>query len=637
MVAAFLCLRNMAAGLQGVYGDVAQRAQYRYSPRVMKNGPLPRTALFTLAYIAIFIMIVVVQFPAAGPFNLTVGAVSVKGVPEAEGEGEGLRSIEIAATGLRLSFSAKEPFRYTDSGGTVRESAPAAYRALDKGVAIDFADGSTLSVTVNGDGQTEWSVKTPRKASAAALRFDLARGALSLPPADEAPVRLSLAGVEYQVTGIRTSQEQNLIALGSRNGVLSPFYVSPVVAAPVSSLPGYLSLKPMDTASWNRELGSWRDKAWAGVSGRRFDQAAATWTDARGNAAFDEAEFVLYMAEAMRRERYDSAAALVSSVRSIHIDQVSWRSVPFAGRTSRAMTEFEEASLAEVRIVERLVQNRAPELFYRPGIVSFLYDRAPFTLAQTAMGYAGEADFSKADVTQVVRLVEAYLEARNYLTDAENPLAKVVDLVDQVIAPALLESGQDSFFLRTGPNGNSDTLTGLSAGMALVKLADVTGKPIHAAIGHELVSSLLQLADPDGAIPASVTVAAEGPRPSDERLAAPALYAVVGDSPYYPRAISFYRTLGPGSWAWTAAPGFRLTATPERVTFTADYPVGYSHYVSLYGVKPFIKIQLYGLDYNMDAGFEGYNASGYFFKRASGIMYLKMRHKEQAEEIRLFY
>ncbi|MFH2112961.1 MAG: hypothetical protein ABIJ86_00475 [Spirochaetota bacterium] len=601
----------------------------------MKNGLLLRTAVYTLAYIAIFVIIVIVQFPAAGPFSLSVGTVAVKGVPDAEGEG--LRSIEISASGLRLSFSAKAPLAYTDAGGIVRESAPAVYRALDKGVAIDFVDGSTLSVTVNGDGGTEWSVKTPREASAAALRFGLARGAFSLPPAEDAPVRLSLGGVEYQVTGIGTGQEQNLIALGSRNGVLSPFYVSPVAEAPAEEGPEYLGLNPMDTASWNRELSSWRDKAWAGVSGRRFDQAGATWTDARGIAVFDEAEFVLYVAEAMRRERYDTAAALVSSVRSIHLDKISWRSVPFAGRTSRAMAEFEEANLAEVRIVERLVQTRAPELFYRPGIVPFLFDRAPFTLAQTAMGYAGTADFSKADVAQAVRLLEAYLEARNYLSDAENPLAKVVDLVDQVISPALLGADPSGFFLQTGADGSSDTQTGLSAGMALVGLAEVTGKPIHAAMGHKLVKSLLQLADADGALPASVTVTGDAPRVSESKLAASTVYALVGGSPYYPRAISFYRTLGPGSWAWTAAPGFRLTATPERVTFTADYPVGYSHYISLYGVRPFIKIQLYGLDYNMDAGFESYNASGYFFKRASGIMYVKMRHKEQAEEIRMFY
>lgn len=594
-----------------------------------------RTAVFTLAYIAIFIVIVVVQFPAAGPFSLAVGAVSVRGVPEADSES--LRSIELSASGLRLSFSPKEPFTYTDAGGIVRESAPAAYRALEKGIAIDFIDGTILSVTVNGNGRTEWSVKTPRTASSATLRFDLARGALSLPPASEAPLRLSLGGMEYQVTGVGTTQGQNIIALRSRNGVLSPFYVTPVADAPKEQAPEYLSLKPLDSASWNRELSAWRDRAWAGVSGQRFNQAAATWTDARGNAAFDESEFVLYMAEAIRRERYDAAAALVLSVRSTHLEKVSWRSVPFAGRTTLAMTEFEAATLAEVRVVERLVQARAPELFQRPGIVSFLYDRAPFALAQAAMGYAGQLDFSKADVIQAVRLIESYLEARNYLVDAENPLVKAVDLVELVIAPALRKVGPSAFFLQTGTDNSCDTLAGLSAGMALVRLAEVTGKPLHAAIGHKLVSSLLQLADADGALPAFVTATGEVPQVSESKLSAPAVYALVGDSPYYPRAISFYRTLGPGTWAWTAAPGFRLTATPERVTFTADYPVGYSHYVSLYGVKPFIKIQLYGLDYNMDSGFEGYNASGYFFKRATGIMYLKMRHKEQAEEIRLFY
>lgn len=601
----------------------------------MKNGPLLRIILLTLAYIAVFVVIVVVQFPAAGPFSLTVGAVSLRGVPEADGEG--LRSVELSAAGLRLSFSGKEPLSYTDAGGSVRESTPAGYRVLEKGVALDFTDGSILSVNVNGDGRTEWLLKTPRPASAAALRFDLARGALPLPPAGEAPVRLTLGGVEYQVTGIGSSQGQNQIALRSRNGVLAPFHVTPVAEAPKEEPPEYLSLRPMDTSSWNRELSAWRDRAWAGVSGPRFDQAGATWTDARGNAAFDEAEFVLYMAEAMRRERYDAASALVASVRSLHLERVSWRSVPFAGRTARAMAEYEEALLAELRLVERLIQARSPELFYRPGIVSFLHDRAPAALAQSAMALAGQLDFSKADVSQVVRLLDAYLEARNYLVDAENPLVKVVDLVDQVLAPALKKVGPSAFFLLTGAEGGSDTLTGLSAGMNLVRLAEVTGKPLHAAIGHKLVSSLLQFASPEGSIPASFVISGETPQASEARLSGPTLYAVIGDSPYYPRAVSFYRTLGPGAWAWTAAPGFRLTVTPERVTFTADYPVGHSHYVSLYGVRPFVKIQLYGLDYNMDAGFEGYNASGYFFRRNAGIMYLKMRHRAQAEEIRLFY
>ena len=57
----------------------------------------------------------------------------------------------------------------------------------------------------------------------------------------------------------------------------------------------------------------------------------------------------------------------------------------------------------------------------------------------------------------------------------------------------------------------------------------------------------------------------------------------------------------------------------------------------LYGVKPFTRIQLYGLDYNMDASFENYNASGYFYKRAAGAMYLKMRHKSRTEDIKLYY
>jgi hypothetical protein len=124
---------------------------------------------------------------------------------------------------------------------------------------------------------------------------------------------------------------------------------------------------------------------------------------------------------------------------------------------------------------------------------------------------------------------------------------------------------------------------------------------------------------------------------SDYRLSAAAAYPVVAESPYYPRAVSFYKQLGPGAWAWSCAPGIRVESKPGETVFTVDYPVGYSHYLTLYGVKPYVKIQLYGLDYNMDAGFENYNASGYFYKKTAGAMYLKMRHKARGENIRLFY
>jgi hypothetical protein len=393
----------------------------------------------------------------------------------------------------------------------------------------------------------------------------------------------------------------------------------------------------MDPAAWSRELSDWRDKAWYGLSGPSFDPAAGTWSASAGSpGAFDEAMFVAYEAEAMRREKRDAADALASVARTAHASSLGWKSVPFAGRTAVAMAAFEDANLAEVKAAERMVQERSAKLFQRQGIVPMLFDRAPYSLAQEAMALAGALDFSRSDVPQAIALISAYIDAKAYLSEESNPFAKAIELVDRVISPAIRKV-DGAFYLQTSPDGRCDALAGLSAGKTLIKLAEAVGKPIYAGIGQSLVAGFMRLAADDGSMPASITTGGGAVTRSDDRLGAAVAYPILADSPYYPRAVSFYRQLGPGAWAWTCAPDIRIDSNQERTVITVDFPAGFSHYMALYGVKPFAKIQLYGLDYNMDASFENYNASGYFYKKAAGALYLKMRHKSRSEEIRLFY
>ena len=39
----------------------------------------------------------------------------------------------------------------------------------------------------------------------------------------------------------------------------------------------------------------------------------------------------------------------------------------------------------------------------------------------------------------------------------------------------------------------------------------------------------------------------------------------------------------------------------------------------------------------MDASFELYNSAGYFYKRAEGIIYVKLSHRADKESIRFVY
>ncbi len=601
----------------------------------MKRSALARAAAMGFLYIAVFIVLVLIQFPSAGPVTAVAGDVSFKGLPGKDGEG--VRSAELTTAGLRLVFSERMPMTLVDSDTTERAVVPVAYEALDNGFILKFDDGSTLDIQAVQGGQATWTLKTKKAVAEARIRYELAYGAALLAPGEDGSLRLSMSGATWRVAGITAGQDARSLIVSASKGTLRPFVASLELEGKPSTPAQFIAQAPMDPAVWSREVSEWRDKAWKGLSGASFNAAAATWiVESGATAAFDEASFIAYEAEAMRRNRTQEAAALVTVVRTVHSEKVSWKSVPFAGRTMASMAAFEESNLAEVKAAERLVQARASTLFYTKGIIPTLFDRAPYSLAQEAMTLARSSDFSKSDVIQVVTLIEAFLDTGKYLAAADNPFARVVDLVDKVLAPSIQKS-EGGFFLQTSPDGTCDTLTGLSAGTALIKLAKTVDKAIYEGIGQSLVTSLLKLASDDGSMPAGVSVANGIVTGSKDRIPAAAAYPLIGESPYYPHAVSFYAQLGPGAWAWTSTPSLSLESTTSGTFFTAQYPVGFSHYIALYGVKPFIKIQLYELDYNMDAGFENYNASGYFYKKASGALYLKMRHKSADENIRLFY
>lgn len=579
-------------------------------------------------YIAVFVVLVMVQFPSGGPITEISGGVSFKGLPD----GDGVRSAELVANGLRLVFSERHPLTLSGGVGPDGVLYPVAYEAVEDGFIVRFDDGTRLVVNADDEGRASWRLDAKRaKKAAATMYYELAYGASLLAPGDDGSIRLSFGDATYRVSGVSTGSEPRTLSLKATGGAFKAFASIRENKDAPEAPAQFLAQAPMDPAVWSREIGAWRDKAWDSVSGAGFDAASATWS-----GAFDEQAFILYMAEAMRRDQRDAAAALVAATRSSHADGLSWKSAPFAGKTATSMAAFEAANLAEVKATERLVQARAGTMFYRRGIVPLLFDRSPYSLAQEAMSLARSTDFSKADATQAVALLEAYLDASGYLDEADNPFAKAVDLVDRTIAPAI-KKAEGGFFMQTDADGRCDLLTGLYAGKALIRLSESSGKAIYEGIGQSLVTSAVKLAAADGSIPASVTVTGGMLTKSPERLAAAAVYPVVVDSPYYPRAVSLYRQLGPGAWAWTCSPSVKAQASPERTVITVDYPVGSSHYIALYGVKPYVKIQLYGLDYNMDASFENYNASGYFYKKAAGAMYLKMRHKVQGEEIRLYY
>ncbi|HSV57221.1 MAG TPA: hypothetical protein VLH39_08975, partial [Magnetospirillaceae bacterium] len=353
-------------------------------------------------------------------------------------------------------------------------------------------------------------------------------------------------------------------------------------------------------------------------------------------AAFSETALTAYLAEAWSRGQGPAAFARVRAANTLHSQALTHLSVPFMGRTAERMRVFEEADLAEVRRVERLVQTRSPTLLEKPGLTQFLLNRTPYALARDAFAMVKDLDVGSLTVSQAVGGLAAWAEASDLFSPEENPFARFAALPERLILPAVVKAGDD-FFLTSGPDGSAHLETSIRAGLALIRLGQSSEKPMFVGIGQSLVLGALRLADSFGFMPGTVVVRNGAVADRLDVLAPEDLYPLVAGNPYYPRQVSFYREVGPGSWMWTSSPSVTVSATAERMIWTVEYPVRGVHFMAAYGVLPFTRMQLYGVDYPMDPAFETYDASGYLYRRAANVVYFKMLHRTRIEEIRMFF
>jgi hypothetical protein len=70
---------------------------------------------------------------------------------------------------------------------------------------------------------------------------------------------------------------------------------------------------------------------------------------------------------------------------------------------------------------------------------------------------------------------------------------------------------------------------------------------------------------------------------------------------------------------------------------TASFPQGDTHYMVIKGIKPFGRIQIYGMDFRTDPRFETYNSSGYRYEAETETLFLKMRHKAEYEDVVIWF
>lgn len=593
----------------------------------MKSNAFRRGLLVVVIYISVALSLVVVQFSRNTGFTFNVGSIAATGKYEKE-SAEALGAKERALAGpLTLFFRGME-FRMSEtdglaavSGGAPRALKPSAISLVDNGLRVSFSDGSEVSFVALFVGGEE-----TLRASAS-----LARGTAELrlpyrPMRSSRVVELEggrsavLVGEDsFSFSGATVDAEKRYVSLKPS---VPSFAYGKIVPKKAFTPADFVSPQAADLASYDREVRRW------------IDAAFVSWERAM-TAAPDEETVVAYTSEAARRGNYRGAVATAPKP---FVDGASrgYRSAPFYGRLDEGLRSLLSAERETLGRISRLANERNPELFLESDLIPYVSVRASRTLTDQIAAFARSLDPAATTPQQAAGFLECWADWSSSHAGEPNPFDNLVDQSRFVLSGLLRKAADGSVFLLSGDTVSP--LFCLKAGRALIRSASGAKDRTWADLGRSLILSALSLSDSTSAVPSELTLSdgAASAAASAPRLSAARVFRFVAADGALPRAAPLLADGGSLMWAWTAAP-VRASKDAGTVDIAVDFPVGETHYLIIRGVKPFEKIQLYGIDFRTDPRFERYDSSGWAYSASEQSLLVKMKHKSATEHIRIFY
>jgi hypothetical protein len=388
--------------------------------------------------------------------------------------------------------------------------------------------------------------------------------------------------------------------------------------------PGELALpQAADKAAYERSLSRWRDLAYAG------------WERLMAGSP-DEETIVAYVVESGRRGGYRSAVATAPKA---FLDGAgrSFLSTVYFGRLDEALRSFSANERETLGRLSRLANERNLDLFTEEDIISYLAVRASRTLADDVALFAHSVDPGSLTPLSAVGFLECWADWKKYRPNTANPFDTLVDQARFVLSRTLKRSEDGSVLPVI--DEKIDTAFALRAGRALERAVELPKDAAWADLGRTLKLSVLALADTSGSVPQTYQVSSSAaPVPIGQlRLSAAGIYYMITDETLLPRAVSLSADGSAPLWAWTGASAVEATREGEILDIAVTFSPGETHYMLIRGLRPFAKIQLYGIDFRTDPRFERYDSSGWAYSASEQTLILKMKHKSAVEHVRIFF
>ncbi|MDR0316070.1 MAG: hypothetical protein LBH97_04135 [Treponema sp.] len=590
----------------------------------MRKPVIPRIAGFFVLYCAVFVLLGAVQFTKKGKFTQRVGPMLISGYWLSSERGVSVKErplsgdVSIFFGGLEFLLDDRdgEGFLLLDAEGGKRTALPE-YMILEADTARFLLPGGTelaFSVRYSGGPELRISSVFPEGVSGVEIPFKPRRSS-SIRENENGRLAIVYNGLKYQFTQSPRWEENGRL-------VLQPG--SPI--ASYRAIPERQVFNPVDFAIPQTE-----DKLVFNDAISRWKDQSYSWWNQNISSQNDEDVVIAYSGEAIRRGNYRPALASVSQA-FLSGTQRGWESSVYLGGMDRARRIFTAAEQEKTGRISRLINEQSPDFFMENHIIEYLTERGLSGLVDEGLELVRWIDPAELTLDKSPGIFEGYADFARRWPNRDNPFEQFIGNACQFISDNIHRE-QDKVFVFADTSANIEF--NLRLGKAVWEWAEQTGSIDWAGLGRSLVLSALSLSGNSGAAPA-VLIRSESGELSEAggRLSTARMYRILNVGENLPRAVAMGSQ---GIWAWTAASAISITQEGEPLVISVTFPAGESHFIMLRGIQPLYRIQIYNMDWRSDSQFERYDSSGWVYNAQDQILTLKMRHRENVENIRIFF
>jgi len=321
-----------------------------------------------------------------------------------------------------------------------------------------------------------------------------------------------------------------------------------------------------------------------------------------------EDDIIAYSVQSLLRGNYSNALASISDDFRNSARQ-TYRSSVFVGGTANAYRSLSSYENEKNSLITRLVGEKSLNILKEEHILDFLFTRNNLVLANEVINIINNAAPDMLVSDHCPGLLEVYYDLKKWRTDPTNPIEHLTSKMLSLISDNLnRDAEKDAVYASSKESNNSEY--SMRLGKALVYWADSTQNTEWVGIGRSLILSAIANGN------------------------AGRLHNILNPAEYYPRASLLTNE---GIWAWTVSPSIRAFYTDGNLNISVSFPANMAHFMIIRGVRPFLRVQIHGMDWRSDSQFERYDSSGWTYFPEEQTLILKLRHRATTESVRIIY